>query len=84
MICIFFVMPIFSMPEILSFISYILLVILASVTPELFPGFSISRVAFICVASEAPDLFPWFSISRVASLCDFLLFLLPLLGLGLL
>jgi hypothetical protein len=38
-----------STPEILSSISYILLVILTSVIPDLFPRFSISRFASICV-----------------------------------
>jgi hypothetical protein len=37
------------MPEILSSISYILLVILTSVIPDLFPRFSISRFVSICV-----------------------------------
>jgi hypothetical protein len=37
-----------AIQEILSSISYILLVMFASITPYLFPCFSISRVAFLC------------------------------------
>jgi hypothetical protein len=37
-----------STPEILSSISCILLLILTSVIPVLFPGFSISRIASLC------------------------------------
>lgn len=39
---------IYSMPEILSSISYILLVMLASVVSDLFPRLSISRIASVC------------------------------------
>lgn len=38
-----------SMPKILSSISCILLAVLASVAPDLFLGFSISRIPSICV-----------------------------------
>jgi hypothetical protein len=37
-----------SIPEILSSIFFIPLVIAASITPDLFPKFSISRFVFLC------------------------------------
>jgi len=50
-----------STPEILSFTSCILLVMLVSVVPILFPKFSISRVASICTFVIASNFTfrPW-------------------------
>ena len=53
-----------SKSQILSSISYILLLLLASVTPDLLPRFSLSRVASLCgfyIVSISLDNFVQFS-----------------------